>query len=93
MADAQILAAQKWLNATYLGRDGWVPVNETGLTGWDTIYGLRRALQAELAISPLSSGFGPATTDAFKSMIGRIDGSNTASPNILKILSLSLIHI
>lgn len=88
--DSQILAAQKWLNATYENFSGWVPVPENGLTGWDTIYGLRRGLQAELSISPLASGFGPATTAAFVAQIGRIDASSTVSENVLRILSGAL---
>ncbi len=53
------------------------------------MYGLRRALQTELGISPVSSGFGPATTSAFVSQVGRIDTS-TMSQNLLRILSASL---
>ena len=44
MADPQVRRTQQWLNATYASRAGWVPLDEDGLTGWGTIYGLRRAL-------------------------------------------------
>lgn len=88
--DSQILAAQEWLNSTYAGRSGWVDVPEDGMTGWSTIYGLRRGLQAELGISPLSSGFGAQTTAQFVSQIGQIDASSDTPANILRILSGAL---
>ncbi|MGC4936353.1 glycoside hydrolase domain-containing protein [Kribbella sp. DT2] len=81
--------AQVWLNTTYGGVAGWVPLEETGLTGWSTMYGLRRGLQSELGISPVTSGFGPATTAAYVAQIGRIDGSTT-KVNVLKLLSAAL---
>jgi peptidoglycan hydrolase-like protein with peptidoglycan-binding domain len=87
--DSQVLAAQGWLNDTYGAFAGWVPLVEDGITGWATIYGLRRGLQVELGVSPLSSAFGPATTSAFVSQVGRID-SRTTHPNLLRILSASL---
>ncbi|MGC0252307.1 hypothetical protein [Pseudactinotalea sp. Z1748] len=87
--DIQVLRAQGWLNATYGGRAGWVPLLEDGQTGWHTIYGLRRGLQVELGISPLSSAFGPATTTQFVAQIGQITSSTTAE-NILRLLSASL---
>jgi peptidoglycan hydrolase-like protein with peptidoglycan-binding domain len=87
--DAQVLNAQVWLNSTYGGVAGWVPLEESGLTGWSTMYGLRRGLQSELGISPVTSGFGPATTAAYIAQIGRIDGSTT-KVNVLKLLSAAL---
>ncbi|WP_162933765.1 hypothetical protein [Actinomyces lilanjuaniae] len=73
-----------------LRRHGWVPLEQDGQTGWATIYGLRRALQHELGVSPLSSGFGPATTAAFQERVGRIDSQATVSENILRVLSGAL---
>lgn len=87
MADAQVQAVQRWLNNTYGSKTGWVPLVEDGLTGWNTIYGLRRGLQAELNISPLAQGFGPATRAAFVSQIGQIGSASILSRNIWKILS------
>ncbi|MFT9231315.1 MAG: glycoside hydrolase domain-containing protein [Bifidobacterium sp.] len=89
MADAMVLATQQWLNATYGSVDGWVSLAEDGNTGWNTIYGLRRGLQHELGISPVSSGFGTATTAAFTAKIGKIDASTT-SQNVLRLVSGSL---
>lgn len=88
--DVQVLATQRWLNTTYGSVSGWVPLAEDGATGWQTIYGLRRGLQTELGISPVSSGFGPATTAAFKSKIGRIDASSNLSLNLWMLLSGAL---
>ena len=90
MADPQVRRTQQWLNTTYASRAGWVPLEEDGLTGWGTIYGLRRALQAELGISRLASGFGPATTSAYKNKIGTINASFKGPQNILCILSGAL---
>lgn len=87
--DLQILATQQWLNRTYGTQPGWIKLEEDGRTGWGTIYGLRRGLQVELGVSPLSSGFGPATTASFTSKVGRISASTT-SLNILRILNGSL---
>lgn len=64
--DTMVLRTQQWLNETYNGRTGYVPVSETGNTGWNTIYALRRALQIELGITATSSNFGPSTTAKFK---------------------------
>lgn len=65
MSDAMVLKSQQWLNSTYSGRTGYVAVTENGNTGWNTIYGLRRALQIELGITATSSNFGPSTTNLF----------------------------
>jgi peptidoglycan hydrolase-like protein with peptidoglycan-binding domain len=88
--DDQILAAQKWLNTTYAAANGWVAVPETGTTGWDTIYGLRRGLQWELGISPVASGFGDQTKAAYTAQIGRINATSATSANVLRILSGAL---
>jgi peptidoglycan hydrolase-like protein with peptidoglycan-binding domain len=60
------------------------------VTGWQTIYALRRALQAELGLTPVTSGFGPQTTAAFNTKVGRITEYSQGTPNILRILSGSL---
>jgi len=88
--DPKVLETQVWLNATYSGVGGWVPVGESGVTGWDVIYGLRRALQCELGVSPLSSGFGPATRSAFTAQIGTLRHTSNVSQNTLWIVSGAL---
>lgn len=89
MADAMVLATQQWLNTTYGSVTGWVTLTEDGNTGWNTVYGLRRGLQHELGIAPVSSGFGAATAAAFTAKIGTI-GSSTTSQNVLRLVSGSL---
>ncbi|MCL2735758.1 MAG: DUF1906 domain-containing protein [Propionibacteriaceae bacterium] len=87
--DFMVKQTQQWLNATYATAQGWIPLVEDGETGWNTIYGLRMGLQHELGISPVATGFGPATTSSFQTRIGRIDAATT-SQNILRLLSGSL---
>ena len=60
LVDQMVLAAQRWVNATYAGVSGYVAVEETGRTGWSTMYSLIRALQHELGIITLSNSFGLA---------------------------------
>ncbi|MFI8526816.1 glycoside hydrolase domain-containing protein [Promicromonospora sukumoe] len=64
-------------------------LDEDGVTGWQTIYGLRRALQAELGVSPLGSAFGEMTQAAFVAQVGRIT-TTTGGRNLLMILSSAL---
>lgn len=59
--DAMVLATQQWLNKTYGNDSRFNKVVEDGITGWGTIYGLRRALQIELGIENTSNNFGPTT--------------------------------
>lgn len=59
--DAMVLRVQEWLNDTYGNDSRFNRVTEDGITGWGTIYGLRRALQIELGIQETSNSFGPTT--------------------------------
>ena len=63
--DQMVLATQVFLNATYGGNSGYNLVTEDGKTGWETIYGLTRALQIELGITNTADNFGPGTRAAF----------------------------
>lgn len=56
-----VLAVQRWLNATFGGKDGWVTVTEDGVAGQATLAGLVQGLQDLLGISPLVTTFGPTT--------------------------------
>lgn len=67
MADEMVKKTQQWLNKTYGGDSRYSSVKENGITGWDTIYALRRALQIELGIQSTSDNFGPTTTSLFNS--------------------------
>jgi peptidoglycan hydrolase-like protein with peptidoglycan-binding domain len=62
--DANVLAAQKWVNSTYAAVPGYNRVTEDGIPGWQTTYGLTRALQHELGITALADNFGPGTLAA-----------------------------
>ncbi|MDR6938484.1 glycoside hydrolase domain-containing protein [Arcanobacterium hippocoleae] len=66
MTDQMVLATQKWLNETYRSRTGFGSVEETGKTGWATIYALIRALQIELGITATANNFGSGTQSRFK---------------------------
>ncbi|WP_278628434.1 glycoside hydrolase domain-containing protein [Thomasclavelia cocleata] len=59
--DAMVLKVQEWLNDTYGQDSRFNRVTEDGITGWGTIYGLRRALQIEEGITSTSNSFGPST--------------------------------
>ena len=63
--DSMILETQKWLNTTYGTDSRYKPVDETGKTGWQTIYALTRALQIELEIQNTADSFGPNTQKLF----------------------------
>ena len=58
--DAMVLKVQEWLNDTYGQDSRFNRVTEDGITGWGTIYGLRRALQIEEGITSTSNSFGPS---------------------------------
>lgn len=84
MADELVLETQKWLNKTYGDVEGYEEVKATGNTGWPTIYALREGLQHELGISPVSSGFGDATTAAVDKIVSKLKIGY--SGNIVKLI-------
>ncbi|WP_058234181.1 glycoside hydrolase domain-containing protein [Devriesea agamarum] len=88
--DQQILDAQKWLNATYATVAGWVKIPEDGITGWNTIYALRRAMQAEMGISPVASGWGAQSTSAFQTKFGVLNASSSVPENVVRVISGAL---
>lgn len=86
--DQMVLKAQQWVNATYTGVSGYNPCTENGLTGWETIYCLTRALQHELGISALSDNFGPTTWADLKAY-GSV-GRDSANVNMRTIAEAAL---
>lgn len=73
--DDMVYLTQKWLNQEYGDVEGFNPVTENGKTGWNTIYGLIRALQHELGITSLSDNFGPTTSRLYsENILRRQDG-------------------
>lgn len=73
--DDMVYLTQKWLNQEYGDVEGFNPVTENGKTGWNTIYGLIRALQYELGIPSLSNNFGSTTSRLYsENILRRQDG-------------------
>lgn len=62
VGDPMVFYTQRWLNQEYGNVSGFGSVPENGRTGWNTVYGLLRALQHELGITSLSNNFGPSTS-------------------------------
>jgi len=73
--DPMVYMTQKWLNQEYGKVPGFGIVAEDGRTGWDTVYGLLRALQHELGITSLANSFGPTTSALYEqNILRRQDG-------------------
>jgi Putative peptidoglycan-binding domain-containing protein len=85
LADEKILEVQKWLNTTYTGIDGYTPVIENGLTGWDTVNALIEGLQHELGISPVVPNFGNTTLADYDQIITPNWGSSLSS-NVIRLI-------
>lgn len=94
MSDRMVLATQEWLNTTYGNDSRFVRVTENGNTGWNTIYGLRRALQIELGIQSTSTAFGPSTTakfnERFPNGIAQQNPDDSTQDNIYAIIQGAL---
>ncbi|GHU56165.1 hypothetical protein FACS1894132_13290 [Clostridia bacterium] len=78
--DNYFLNVQEWLNQEY---STILSVEESGKIGWDTIYGLRRALQYEMGIIQVSDNFGNQTSAAYEKNILQ-KGSNNRLVAILQ---------
>jgi hypothetical protein len=89
MADEKVLAAQKWVNATYGKVSGYAKCPEDGKTGWATMYALTMGLQHELGISPVVASFGDGTL-AKVTALGTIGIGWRKNTNIVKIIRHSL---
>ncbi|GFF44598.1 hypothetical protein IFM58399_07333 [Aspergillus lentulus] len=82
MVDSRVLEAQVWVNKTYKKKindeSRFPPILEDGITGWNTIHALIRALQWELGIEQLSDNFGDATMANLESAggIGDMNGGD-----------------
>lgn len=61
VGDPMVYLTQVWLNQEYGDVPGFGEVEVNGKTGWDTVYGLLRALQHELGITDLANNFGSTT--------------------------------
>ncbi|WP_144761878.1 glycoside hydrolase domain-containing protein [Curtobacterium sp. 9128] len=87
--DLWVKNSQVWLNQRYAKVSGYNKVAEDGVTGWQTMYALTRALQHELGITALSDNFGDGTASAFRSKVGSITAS-TSGAGVLGILQCAL---
>lgn len=83
MSDLMVKTVQQWYNSTYVGRAGYLRIDEDGIAGPGTCKALIRALQIELGISGPNGIFGPGTIAAFDAI-----GINpsTANRNLIRIL-------
>lgn len=82
MVDDRVYEAQVWVNKTYKKKindeNRFPPILEDGITGWNTIHALIRALQWELGINELSDNFGDMTMASLQSAggIGDMNGGD-----------------
>lgn len=86
--DPMVLAAQKWVNAEYAGRSGYVSCPETGITGWSVMFSLTRALQIELGDPAPDGVFGSGTITRMNAF-GPIKGQ-TSNENLRTIVQSAL---
>ena len=85
VGDPMVFYTQRWLNQEYGSVSGFGSVPENGRTGWDTVYGLLRALQHELGITSLSNNFGPSTSNLYsQNQLSRKDGATNKKYAILQ---------
>ncbi|MDR6172247.1 hypothetical protein [Curtobacterium sp. SORGH_AS_0776] len=74
--DAQVQAAQNWLNTRYRSIKGYEVISADGIPGWATMYAITKGLQHELGISALSNNFGEGTASAYVSKINKLSSSS-----------------
>ncbi len=93
MYDYRKADAQKWLNSTYSGKSGFVPVNEDGISAGTLLFkGFVRALQFEIGLEKLgvleaNGNFGPAT---FRNCPTIQAGSIDTANNFVKLIQHAL---
>jgi len=93
MYDYRKADAQKWLNSTYSGRSGFVPVTEDGISAGTLLFkGFVRALQFEiglekLGVSEADGNFGP---DTFKTCPTIQEGNVDTVNNFVKLIQHAL---
>lgn len=87
MSDQYVLQAQKYLNATYDGKTGWVPLEENGNTGTLMIEGLIRAFQIQNGVPNVTGYLGPYTVNVMKNLpeITKMDPEDESDPNVCLI--------
>lgn len=88
MFDQKVYETQQWLNLTYGDRAQWNDLDEDGLIGWKTIFGLIRGLQCELGITSLSDNFGDGTMNALTAQHPKITA--TSPTNMCRLAQSAL---
>ena len=88
MADIWVLQTQNWINLTYGDRIG-MTVRADGVTRWEVMYALTRALQLELGITSLSDSFGPTTLATLTSRYPNLNAT-TAPTTIATIVQAAM---
>lgn len=93
--DPYVYNVQVWLNMSYGNDERYNIVSEDGYIGWETIYGLTRALQIELGITNTADNFGPSTESHFNQqfpngIVQQADEDETES-NIYAIIQGALL--
>lgn len=91
MVDTWVQNSQNWLNLHYGGVSGFNLVDPNGITGWNTMYAITRALQHELGITTLSDNFGSATLAALTAQFPTISiATQAARPNVAALIQCAL---
>ncbi|GHF90319.1 MULTISPECIES: glycoside hydrolase domain-containing protein [Amycolatopsis] len=89
MADEMVRRAQRFVNDVYGSRIG-MTVEEDGLTKWEVMYALTRALQSELGISPVSNSFGPTTLATLTARYPKLNFGTMPSADFCRIIQSAL---
>ncbi len=79
MADMLVQQVQTWINQAYSARIG-MTVKVDGVTRWEVMYALTRALQLELGLTALSDSFGPTTLATLTSKYPNLNAATAPGP-------------
>ncbi|WP_019853354.1 glycoside hydrolase domain-containing protein [Actinopolyspora mortivallis] len=90
MADEMVRRAQRFVNRTYGGVSGVPNLTEDGITGWNTMNALTRALQHEVGMTHLADEFNPVTLASLEQKYPSIDADVTVPANVIRILQSGL---
>lgn len=87
LGDPWVLEVQQWLNKTFGSNPNYGTVAETGQTGWDTVYGIIRAIQLELKVTDTPvNNFGAGTAAAWDNQVTPNLAIGYKNENIVKLI-------
>lgn len=87
LGDPWVLEVQQWLNKTFGSNPNYGTVAETGQTGWDTVYGIIRAIQLELKVTDTPvNNFGAGTAAAWDNQVTPNLAIGYKNGNIVKLI-------